>query len=352
MLLILTKTAFTQNTNQNMYKKYAGKYGGNSGICLFDDGKFLMFGYATAVFGSYKIEKNRLLFSPDKFELFQLFANYNKNLGNSTRINFKGFEREGGTFIQFDNEKAQKVFNDGANCFDFPFVYKRTKKTTGIALFSIMENLPWYNGKINNAWHFNIENDYNDFILVYNAPKRQYEDFIGMIVSNPKGKILKLSNYGGDKGYLKPNEDNDDDARMQEMVKWKDQYYQSKDVDENMVFANKHYNIFPKPDSLNYQFDAASNQYINIPNRDNDSYYRHNQYQDDRYLRKYIKLQAKKSENTEQLKNNLAPKSIFFTVCGEGSEKSYHYKGFTKYDEGEKPMLEKTKPLKVPPVNE
>nr|WP_199158586.1 preprotein translocase subunit SecD [Pedobacter sp. ASV2] len=348
MLLILTRIVVAQNINQDMYKKYAGKYGGNSGVCLFDDGKFLLFGYATAVFGSYKIEKDKLLFYPDKFELFNVFANSNKSLSNGVRINFKGFERDGGTFIQFDHEKAQKVFNDGANCFNSPFVYERTKKALGITLFAIMEKLPWYNGKTKNVWHFNFESEYNDFILVYNAPKRENEDFIGMIVTNPKGEILKLSNYGGDTGYLK-NAGRDDNAQMQEMMEWKNQYYQSKDVNQNVIFANKHYNIFPEPDSLNYKFDVALNEYVNVPNRDNDSYYQQNQYNDDRYLRKYVKLQPKILENTELLKNNLIPKSIFFSVCGEGLEKSYHYNGFKKNEEEEKPTPVKVKPVKVPP---
>jgi len=104
-------------------KTISGQYGGNSGICLFEDGRFLLYGYATSVFGSYVFEKDYLLFYPDEAPLFQLYGRHKPNFTDSTCINLAGFE-EGKTYVQFDNDSTHRVFNDKANCFS-PLLFIR-----------------------------------------------------------------------------------------------------------------------------------------------------------------------------------------------------------------------------------
>ncbi|WP_316804289.1 preprotein translocase subunit SecD [Pedobacter nototheniae] len=348
-LLMLTTALSAQNTNQHMnYKKYAGRYGNSSGVCLFDDGKFLLYGYATSVFGSYNVENNQLLFYPDQQELFNVFAHQNKSIGNNTRINFVGFERTGKTYIRFDKENTYKIFNDGANCFNSPFVYERAKTPASFALLALIEDSR-DKSKTNNLWHYTNENGYNDFILVYNAPKREYENFIGIVSAGADGEVLKLSNYGGDKGYGKQKKNKDEEKQMSEILEWKNQYDQSKGAQENIIFANKHYNIFPEPDTLNYQYNQTLNQYVSIHDKENESYYQQNQYKDNLYLSKYLKLQPQTKEHINSIKSNIAIESIFFSTCGEGSEKSYHYNGFEKHKAENMPMPVKMEPVKIMP---
>ncbi|MEN5234041.1 hypothetical protein [Sphingobacterium faecium] len=45
-----------KDTGENRLKEVSGRYGSNEGICLFDDDRFLLYGYATAVFGFYKFK--------------------------------------------------------------------------------------------------------------------------------------------------------------------------------------------------------------------------------------------------------------------------------------------------------
>lgn len=334
--LLISMTLFAQkNSSDARYRQYAGRYGGNSGVCLFEDGHFMMYGYATAVFGSYVFEKDYLLFYPDRQELFQVYAHRNTSIGDSVRIQFAGFER-GSTYVQFDKGSIRQVFNEDANCFDAPYVYQAANGAPAIITLSnkFREN-GWYLGQPDNSWRFPIAKGFNDLILVYNEPRREYEDFSAMLVTTKEGAVLKLSNYGGDGGYGKQTPDEGEQKQWQEVLVWKNQYDEAKAAGEDTVYANKHYRMFPPPDELNYTFDAASNLYISKHAAENEDYFRQDQYQDDRYLKKYVRLQPDSKDSVRFAAGEVATGSIFFTTCGEGAERSYHYNGYQVYPDPE-----------------
>ncbi|WP_260264066.1 hypothetical protein [Elizabethkingia ursingii] len=57
--LLYTLNVFAQeNKKDPRYEQYSGGYGSNDGIYLFEDGRFILYGYATAVFGEYSIDKD------------------------------------------------------------------------------------------------------------------------------------------------------------------------------------------------------------------------------------------------------------------------------------------------------
>ncbi|WGQ10087.1 hypothetical protein QG516_00265 [Pedobacter gandavensis] len=150
-----------------------------------------------------------------------------------------------------------------------------------------------------------------------------------MISSSKNAEVIKLSNYGGTEGFQKNGPE--EKKQWQEILEWKNQYDQSKGLNKNAVYANKHYHTYPEIDMAKYSYNAKSNQYSDQSDQENDAYYKQNQYNDARYLRKYLKLQpSSKDEFTE---GTLANKSIFFSICGAGAEQSYHYNGFEKYGE-------------------
>lgn len=345
-MIFINSTSAQNQTNDMRYKKYAGRYGNTSGIGLFEDGTFLLYGYATAVFGLYHFEKDYLLFYPDQQELFQVFANNNPGLGDSTRINFIGFDR-GNTYAQFDKGSILKVFNDDANCFDAPFVSQKAGQTKNFILSSLPRESEKPSMATKSAWHYHNESGYNDFIFVHNAPKREYENFSAMLCPTESGEVLKLSNYGGDNGYRMHKPTEEKDKNWEEILEWKRQYDNSKKETQDLIYANKHYNTFPIPDSSQYHYDSKLNQYTNTSDQDNDAYYRENQYNDSRYLRKYIKLQPETKDNFKLSGSNLANKSIFFTVCGEGSEHSYHYNGFEKTKDEDQEPAKTIEPVKI-----
>lgn len=302
-------------SGKDRYKEVSGRYGGSDGVCLFDDGRFMLYGYATVVFGSYGFEKDYILFYPDKPEHFEVYAWKNKSIGDSTRIYFQGFE-EGTTFVQFDKQQVKRVFNEDVNCFNAPYILTEGKVPADITLFEKADAEDSYTNKPVTAWQYSIDKSYNDFIFLYNKPHRYYNSFSGRIEQVEKDvEVLRLSaNFGDRKLGKHPAADEDND--WQEILQWKEGYDQSK-VHKDEMYANRMYNIFPWPDSLNYKYDAALNQYVDILNKDNDSYFRDNAYNDDRYLSKYTRLLPQKKDNPTSMPEGIAAAPVFYTVCGD-----------------------------------
>jgi hypothetical protein len=327
LILFMLNNSTAQSTEA--YKQVAGRYGGNDGICLFEDGTFMLYGYATIVLGNYQVEKNLLHFSPDKPELFEVYAAQNKNIGDSTRMHFLGFE-EGKTFARFNNDPSKRVFNDNANCFSAPYVYEAGTVPRQITLAHELMNEWEGNGSKTESRVFEIEKGSNDFILIYNEPKRYYEPFSAVIEKTADGdQVLRPSGNFGDRGIVKQIFDEDEKKQWREILEVKTEYYQSKAGRQQEVFANKHYKIFPRPDSLAYNYNALTNQYISKEAVTNEAYYRNNQYNDDRYLQKYTKVTGINASSTVQ---QVAAGSIFYSACG-GDLPTYKYNGFNKEQE-------------------
>ena len=329
LFLMATASAQQQDLNDPRYKKYAGRYGSSSGISLFEDGTYLLYGYATAVFGTYRFENDQLLFSADREELFEVFAHYNPSLAKHIRINFVGFERGGRTFAKLGNDSIKPVFNEDANCFSSPFVYLNPGKMQHFALVVTPPEFSRSNAPSNTFWTYINQTGYNDFIFVHHAAKRENQDFAAMVSTTEKGEVIKLSNYGGEQGYLKQKDDKDN-QNWKEILELKKHYDQDKRVKNNIIYANQHYNTFNAPEAASYRYDKKQNLYISRQAKENKIYYMQNQYNDPSYLRQYQRLapQSKDKFNHDTIKLG---KSLFFTVCGEGSELSYHYSGFTEY---------------------
>lgn len=327
--LFFMTTTSAQQPKDSSDKKYAGRYGNSSGIVLFEDGTYLLYGYATAVFGTYRSEKGQLLFSTEPQERFEVFAHYNPLLTEGARINFVGFERGSRTFVQLINNSIRPVFNEDANCFSSPFVYFHPEKIHQLTLAVLLPEFSRPNASFHNALSYINTAGYNDFIFVHHVAKRENEDFTGVIVATEKGEVIKLSNYGGTEGYLKHKE-GQDESQWKEILDLKRQYEQDKMVKKDIIYANPHYRTFLAPESTKYVYDEKENRYHALEAKENEVRYMQDQYNDPSYLRQYQKL-IPKSKHKVNIDTIRPAKSLFFTVCGKGSASSYRYNGFIEY---------------------
>jgi|GEM_PF-6951545 len=190
---------------------HVGHYGNSDGVCLFEDGKFLLYGYATAIFGRYTINDSKIQFYPDRRDQFEAYGTKNQEIeANQSRFRFMGFE-EGDTFVQFDQDSTFRVFNTDANCFSYPYTTTRTQPTKDIALLLQSEEAESFQ-----TFYFANSTGYNDVVLVYNKVDELYNDFVGQL----EGNVLKLSNIGGADGYSKQEEDRE----WEDILAWKIQY--------------------------------------------------------------------------------------------------------------------------------
>ncbi|KLT66795.1 hypothetical protein [Pedobacter sp. BMA] len=339
--LTVVEFSFAQSSNTEMdYKEVSGRYGSNEGICLFDDGEFMLYGYATAVFGHYSFNKNELNFYPDKPEVFEIYATVNKSIGDSTKINFVGFDGRSLTFIRFAEDGIHQVFNEDANCFDGPFVYQLPHRTKTVTLYG-QAGRDVDSQKV--AYTYQNRGGYNDFIVVYSPRQKENEDFNGIITKENNLAVIKLSNYGGGTGYFKNKSDEDEQKQWKEIMEMKEQYHQSKVATQNGILANKHYQTFLQNDG-DYHFDQATYLYTSKTAAENEAYFLSNPFSDNRYLRKFQKQVLTKTDGTVAA-SNILPKPIFYTAC-EDPEKSYHYDGLPKPKGNER---EKIIPTTAPP---
>lgn len=338
LLLAICSNAMSQTTKIN--KDYIGRYGSSDGICIFEDGKFLLYGYATMVFGNYKLDGSKIEFRPYRRDLFEFYGNRNPQLENGkTRWHFVGFER-GNTFVKFDEDSVQRVFNVGANCFSSPFIHNHDETVKAITLIEEKEG---FDGNSYLNWQF-TNADCNDFIIVYNEVKYENEDFFGTIEDG----VLRISNYGGDSGYKK----HQDDHEWDDIISMKKEYenYQGND---QAVYANREFANF-QMDSSRYTLELSTNQYMVADTTINAAYYKDSPYQDDRILRKFDKMERKSASNKVLESNGIAHSTIFYTTC-EDVENSYRYKSeyeseeYNLEDHGHLPILE---PIPVPLVDE
>ncbi|MCD2424009.1 hypothetical protein LQ567_14620 [Niabella pedocola] len=320
LLLLIFCTAYGQSGHS--YKQLQGRYGGTSdGIYLFEDSTFLLYGYATMVFGKYTLEKELLLFYPDKPD--QVFSVYARNdtAIKGIRLAFGGFER-GHTFIRFDEAPVKRVFNEHANCFSAPFVYDTVYHPQQIML-SHQLDAPWrlpQTGKEPGGFLLPVKA--NDYILVYHQPDRYHDPFRGCIVTQEG--VLLLATTLTSRQFAKQEEAPD---QLREVIQLKADYKQSRGS-ETVMYTNDRYRPFEEPDTAAYTYDAASNQYISNQVFDKKKdYNRHksSDYHDDGVLRKYtrVTLQAIDKNDAEAPTD---PRSLFYTTCEE-PEKSYKYKG-------------------------
>jgi hypothetical protein len=229
---------------QTNEKQYIGRYGRYDGVCLFEDGQFLLYGYATAVFGRYTKNGEKILFYPDRRDLFEVYGNQNPQIEErQSRWQFIGFE-EGATFAQFDQDSTHRVFNTDANCFTYPYITNRTQRVERIALMDQADGSSTFD-----TFLFVNTAAYNDFVLVYNKIGEEHHDFVGRLEDN----VLKLSNYGGDNGYIKQEEDKEWD----EFLQFKAQYEQEAEYRENSYIDDEmEYHKVP-PDKSSDQLSAS-----------------------------------------------------------------------------------------------
>ncbi len=339
-------TAGAQDTlslsGKDPYQQLEGRYGANEGICLFEDSTFLLYGYATAVFGYYRIDRERLFFYPDKPDLFQVYGTQNKSISKGIKINFVNFEGNGRTFFQMDSDSLRQVFNDGANCFDAPFVLEEGQVPEVFLLASedADDELPL----AANAYLYEPAGLYNDFMIVYAPPKRMYEPFSAALFNENGQVLLRLSDFATEKGYFKNETDQQERKQWEEILGMKEDYKAGRATIKDGLFANRHYNIF-WPDMRDYDFDKSGNVYVSKLASENEAYFRQNAYNDNRYLHRFVQLVPKAKSRRSLAASALAKASIFYTVCEAGTAETYRYKDLDRSFENTDSIMETTAPV-------
>lgn len=313
--LFIVCTAMAQtNNNKAQLKALAGRYGGNDGICLFEDGTYFIYGYATIIFGNYTVNNNTLHFTPDKPETFTVFASHNKNIGNKKRVHFLGFE-EGHTFVRFNQDSLQKVFNQEANCFNYPYVYETEKDINRLTLVYKTKN----NGEdtVNSYAQqvFDTGTGNNDFIVMFNEPHLYYEPFSASLSKVDGIYYLSPNANFGDRKIAQQKIGSQEQEDWKEILDMRKNYYFEKEVVQEHIFANKHYKLFYNASPEAYTFDASMNLYIGSWITEKENVYHTHDYNDLSALLKYNRVKAGEFTILKTLPASIAAGQVFYSSC-------------------------------------
>ena len=172
LLAFLSLGSFVYAQEKDISGNYRGRGGG---IMLLPNKLFVLWGYMTAIPGSYEVQKDGIIrFKPKKEPLFVVYGQRNDSIGkDKVRIRFANFE-EGKNYIQYENGKTYSVFNDHPNCFSYKYIHTFDRKEVGSTL-TLIHHMGYYDEEVSylfegegikNTLQFDL-GAYNDFLISY-----------------------------------------------------------------------------------------------------------------------------------------------------------------------------------------
>lgn len=174
IFILLFAILFTSCSNGQNEKKIIGYYTGNGGAYyLLENNIFIIIGYGTFIQGTWNIESDKVILKPKNPEYpFELIGRYNSDIKKGYKLFFSNFT-DGETFVGFDNLNVlQRVFNEDANCFTYPYISTLPKKNEIISFSN--------NDRI--LYSFKMQNNFNDYVISYYS--HFYEPIIFKIEEN------------------------------------------------------------------------------------------------------------------------------------------------------------------------
>lgn len=351
--LLFTNTVFAQQENL-MTKPASGKYtqGSTSGIYIYDDGTFALFGYATLILGNYIIKNNQIAFTPNTpKQAFAILGRENKAIKKGIKLTLgTAFIIDGPTYVKFDDGTLM-------NIFDKHFISGQPSYTTTLPyhpkIISLAQNTPNSLYRYNTNT-FSLEGKYNDFLLYYYRASSPQQPFIASFATE-NGKSILQSRWGsfekqtGERDeewetFLAKNKKQDEENNNLTVFYFNDQLKSATGFDHLSEAS-------PVFDINNYVLDQASNKFIRKDIYKKGTDYLNAvvaNYHDESYILSYNKIPISKEILTDFDKIKIAPKALFI----------YQEKAFKKLvDEPsteipatrEEPSPEREAPAKVSP---
>ena len=201
LLTFLSLGSFVYAQEKDISGNYRGRGGG---IMLLPNKLFVLWGYMTAVPGSYEVQKDGIiLFKPKKEPLFVVYGQQNKSIGkDKVRIRFANFE-DGKNYIRFENGKTYSVFNDNPNCLSSRYIHTFPRKEMGNS-FSLIADLKTLRfahllGELKNTYQIDLQ-DNNDFLISYQELTEYQIDGAGALVTKEGHECLLFFNQGDVEG--------------------------------------------------------------------------------------------------------------------------------------------------------
>lgn len=304
LLGIMLMAIFTSCSNAQSTKQIAGEY---ENLYIYEDGTFLASGMHFVVFGTVEFEGDiiKLIKYRPKYK-FALYGRKESSRVYGNTIMFQGFENDGLVNLLENNNpptEMQRVFNENANCFDWPFFYDNEEdcKTMYFADESDKQ-----------LYKFELPKDYRDFV----AFRFDFEDdpnFNNPFLVQVSEDFNSISFYGTDKKIIK-------EPLTQEALEAKKMVfsmYERAYPEGKYYYCNPAYNMFEEEGIDISQYEEFGNKGEGkFHLKGSEAYPKaerfENDYHDNSIIYRYEKIEPKIVEKT---KYSIKEKSIFISEC-------------------------------------
>ncbi|ROS14380.1 hypothetical protein EDF65_3155 [Chryseobacterium nakagawai] len=267
-----------------------GVYKTNGSVFVINKNKtFLIIAYATLIKGTWSIEKDLLYLKPKNPEAkFFVYARKNPDIKTGMRVNFAGDGIGNSNIVvgEFPN-KMQPLFNDEANCLDYPNVHVFKEKWPVITL---LEEKKYENGlevDIPKLIYNFPTGDYNDFIVQHMQDSLYHHDFILKIT---KKGLSELNSESGE--VIKKSTVKEVFSNEKELEFMNQSFDMAFDADYKLV--NNAYNtnddMNEKIDLNNYKYNKIKNVYVSLSVPEKQVNYKSKDYHDNAVLMKFDKV--------------------------------------------------------------
>lgn len=302
-----------------MKKPGSGRYlqGSTAGIDVYDDGTFALYGYATLLWGKYKLENNYINFVPDvPKQPFVMLGRKNTSIKKGIKLTFAGsFIRNGITYVKFDAAEMMRVFAEGYPTGESSFTKQIDYRPETLTLAENYDR-DFYEFNTNS---FKLPAQFNDFLLYYAAGSSEQRPFEGSLETI--GDTVLLDTRWGKFEKQKEVKDVEWDTFMK-----RSKMEQSRE-DKNTVFyfndqlkSATGVNYLTEEPSIfdikNYILDPASNKFIrkDIYKKGVDyTKAKVSDYHDERYMLSYERVPLTGQSATDFVKGKKISKALFVT---------------------------------------
>lgn len=175
---------------------------GGAELIAYPNNRFIVVAFGTIVNGEWKLKDNIVHFIPDYDpDSFILYGRKTTTLKDSVRIIFENFENDNSKYVNFESSpkdsvlNMRQVFNDDANCFSHPYIYKGMDIIQKLR-FTTKQDY-WDKSTEYGVYTFDNQTAYNDFVAVSNPKDFEKEPFNaiykngGLLFNNDKVSIKK-----------------------------------------------------------------------------------------------------------------------------------------------------------------
>lgn len=140
---------------------------GGQSFAIFPDSTFVSVYFGGTIKGTWEIKDNAVHFTTSAEPKIALYGRRIKALKDTTQLDFGGeFNRRAKVNLEMEvGDVMHNIFNEGANCKGYPYIYK-TKKALARIAFAISDGARNRNQENFKLFTFEIPESYNDIIAI------------------------------------------------------------------------------------------------------------------------------------------------------------------------------------------